>query len=41
MAVRKGHARSIGWALLWESDYDPAYGLAGKMINETIHADSS
>ncbi len=41
VAVRQGHARSIGWALLWEADYDPAYGLAGKMINETIHANSS
>ncbi|WP_407572313.1 hypothetical protein [Deinococcus altitudinis] len=41
VAIRQGHARSIGWALLWEADYDPAYGLAGKMINETIHANSS
>jgi hypothetical protein len=41
VAVRQGHARSIGWALVWEADYDPAYGLAGKMINETIHANSS
>ena len=41
VAIRQGHARSIGWALLWEAEYDPAYGLAGKMINETIHANSS
>ncbi|WP_407541845.1 hypothetical protein Q0M94_20415 (plasmid) [Deinococcus radiomollis] len=41
VAIRQGHARSIGWALLWEAEYDLTYGLAGKMINETIHANSS
>lgn len=38
VALRRGQATSLGWALLWEAPYDPEYGLAGALVRETRQA---
>ena len=38
LAVSRGQARPLGWALLWDAPYDPVYGLAGKLIEDTRYA---